>query len=187
MIIKPLLVLLEDPWPSLGARPNKLSCSSPFAPEPWITAQGNKHRRRHSPGASTTTSRGQRKGRQSLPLAPVEVLHLSNKFHALGQLSTSQSIQPAPPAGFPDASAAYPEATVVGPGTAPAPVSTVPVSVAPAGSSPSPYTTRSRHPQSGRSRNPPGSSQPDHPPPSTIVLGSSIVRHIRVRGGAHLA
>ncbi|KAK0134183.1 hypothetical protein N1851_030246 [Merluccius polli] len=166
VIIKALPVPLEDPWPSLGARPKKLRCSTPFAPEPWITARGNKHWRRHSSGASTTTSQGQR--RQSLPLAPVEVLHLSNKFHALEELPTSQPTQPAPPAGFPDA---FPEAAVVGPGTAPAPVSTVPVSVAPTGSSPSPYTTRSRHPQ------------PDHPPPSTIVLGISIVRHIRVNGG----
>ena len=174
VIIKALPVPLEDTWPSLGARPKKLHCSTQFAPEPWITARGNKHRRRRSCGASTTTSQGQ----QPLPLAPVEVLHLSNKFHALEQLPTSQPTQSAPPAGIPDASAAYPEAAVVGLGTAPAPVSTVSVSVAPAGSSPSPYTTRSCIP--------PGSSQPDNPPPSTIVLGSSIVRHIRVRGGTHL-
>ena len=149
--IKALPVPLEDPWPSLGARPKKLSCSSPFASEPWITAWGNKHRRRRSPGASTPTSQGQRKGRRSLPLAPVEVLHLSNKFNALEQLSTSQPTQPAPPAGFPDASAAFLEAVVVGPGTAPAPVSTV----CPCGSSwvfTQPIHNQIWHPQSSRSR-----------------------------------
>lgn len=79
-----------------------------------------------SSGAWTTTSQGQS---QSLSITLVEVAQLSTRFHALGWLDTSQSVQPVPLACFPDTLAAH---LMLSPTAAnPAPVSTDPVSAAP--------------------------------------------------------
>ncbi|KAK0138885.1 hypothetical protein N1851_024558 [Merluccius polli] len=155
----------DDLWPALGAKPKTRACSTPYDLEPWIQVRSSKGR-----------------ARRSLHLRSSNTLPLNNSFQVLDDRDGNNSpddptrdiAKPATPAK----GSAYATAAAV---VQPPPVfgATDVLTADPRADPPSRRLTSSGPPLSRRSTQQTLAENPS----SVLVVGSSMVQHVAVRGG----